>query len=109
MKLGEIAEKLELERLTPLFDREVTGVYISDKLSDVIANAKGGDLLVTGQINANALAAAGLVELSAILIAQGKPPDPELIRKAEKAELSILATALSRAQVAAKLYEAGIR
>ena len=65
MKLKEIAEKLELERLTPVFDKDVTGVYISDMVSDVIANAK--------------------------------------------AEISIFSTALTRWQVATKLYEAGLR
>jgi predicted transcriptional regulator len=109
MKLQEIADKLELEKLTPVFDKEVTGVYISDMVSDVIANAKAGDLLVTVQVHANALAAANLVDICAIVVAQGKKPGDDVIRMAEKAEISIFSTALSRWQVATKLYEAGLR
>jgi predicted transcriptional regulator len=109
MKLQEIADKLELEKLTPVFDKEVTGVYISDMVSDVIANAKAGNLLVTVQVHANALAAANLVDICGIVVAQGKRPGDDVIRMAEKAEISIFSTALSRWQVATKLYEAGLR
>jgi len=40
MKNQELAERLELKAATKVFDRDVTGVYISDMVSDVIANAK---------------------------------------------------------------------
>jgi predicted transcriptional regulator len=109
MKLQQIADKLELEKLTPVFDKEVTGVYISDMVSDVIANAKAGNLLVTVQVHANALAAANLVDVCGIVVAQGKKPADDVIRMAVKAEISIFSTALSRWQVATKLYEAGLR
>ena len=109
MKLQEIAAKLELEKLTPVFDREVTGVYISDMVSDVIANAKAGNLLVTVQVHANALAAANLVDICGIIVAQGKKPADDVVRMAVKAEISLFSTALSRWQVATKLYEAGLR
>ena len=109
MKLQQIADKLELEKLTPVFDKEVTGVYISDMVSDVIANARAGSLLVTVQVHANALAAANLVDVCGIVVAQGKKPADDVIKMAVKAEISIFATALSRWQVATKLYEAGLR
>ena len=51
MTLKEIAETLELANSTPLFDKAVSGVYISDMVSDVIANAKAGNILVTVQIH----------------------------------------------------------
>jgi predicted transcriptional regulator len=109
MKLREIADKLELEKLTPVFEKDVTGVYISDMVSDVIANAKAGNLLVTVQVHANALAAANLVDICGIILAQGKKPADDVIKMATKAEISIFSTALTRWQVATKLYEAGLR
>ena len=84
MKLHEIAEKLELEKLTPAFDKEVTGVYISDMVSDVIANAKAGNLLVTVQVHANALAAANLVDIVGIVVAQGKRPTDDVVKMVAK-------------------------
>lgn len=109
MKLQEIMDKLELEALTPLFDKDVTGVYISDMVSDVIANAKAGDLLVTVQVHSNALAAANLVDVAAILVAQGKEPAEDVLKMAARAEIPVLTTTLNRWQVATRLYEAGLR
>jgi predicted transcriptional regulator len=64
---------------------------------------------VTVQVHANALAAANLVDIVGIVVAQGKRPTDDVVKMAEKAEISIFSTALSRWQVATKLYEAGLR
>jgi hypothetical protein len=109
MKLQDIATKLEIKNLTQVFDREVTGVYISDMVSDVIANAKAGNLLVTVQVHANALAAANLVDICGIVVAQGKRPPDDVLKMAERHEITIFATDLNRWQLATKLYEAGVR
>ena len=109
MKLQELAEKLDLKLATKAFDREVSGVYISDMVSDVIANAKAGNLLVTVQIHNNVIAAANLVDICGIIVTQGKQPTEDVVKMAEKAEITIYTTALNRWQVATKLYEAGIR
>jgi predicted transcriptional regulator len=109
MKLSVIAEKLELKAVTPLCDKEITGVYISDMVSDVIANAKPGNLLVTVQIHNNVIAAANLVDLPAIVVTQGKLPTDDVQKMAAKAQITIFATNLNRWQVATMLYEAGVR
>ncbi len=109
MKVKELADRLELKSATKVFDRDVTGVYISDMVSDVIANAKAGDLLVTAQAHANVIAAANLVDTCAIVITQGKVLPDNVVKMAEKAELAVFTTDLNRWQVATKLYEAGIR
>lgn len=109
MKLRELGEKLELKAVTQVFDRDVTGVYISDMVSDVIANAKAGDLLVTVQLHNNVIAAANLVDLSGIVATQGKLPAEDVVKMAEKAKITVYSTDLTRWQMATKLYEAGIR
>ena len=109
MKLQELAAKLELKCVTQAFDKQVSGVYISDMVSDVIANAKAGNLLVTVQIHNNVIAAANLVDICGIIVTQGKLPADDVVKMADKAEIPIFSTDLSRWQVATKLYEAGIR
>lgn len=108
MKVQELAERLELKAETRRFDREVSGVYISDMVSDVIANAKAGNLLVTAQAHANVIAAANLVDVCGIVIT-GKALGPEVAKMADKAEIPVFTTDLNRWQVATKLYEAGVR
>ena len=109
MPTKELAERLELQKLTTVFDKPVTGVYISDMVSDVIANAKAGNVLVTLQVHNNVIAAANLVDVAAIVLTRGRAPAPEALALAEKAEIPIFATPLDSWQVATRLYEAGIR
>ena len=110
MKLNEIADKLELRSITKtLTEADVTGVYISDMLSDVIANAKAGNVLVTIQVHANVIAAANLVDIAGFVVAQGKEPAEDVVKLAEKNKISVYMTKLNRWQVATKLYEVGVR
>jgi hypothetical protein len=109
MKLQEIVTKLEIKSLTVVPERDVTGVYISDMVSDVIANAKAGNLLVTVQVHANALAAANLVDICGIVVAQGKQPAEDVLKMAERHQIGVFTTELNRWQLATRLYEAGVR
>ena len=111
MKLSEIVRKLELKTVsqTDLGSKEITGVYVSDMVSDIIANAQAGNLLVTVQIHNNVIAAANLVDISGIVVTQGKQPAPEVVKMADKAAIPILSTDLNGWQVMTKLYEAGVR
>jgi len=109
MTTKDVAERLELKGLTKMFDRPVTGVYISDMISDVISNAKPGNLLVTVQVHANAIAAANLVDLCGIVVAQGKRPADDVLQMAAKAQIAVFGTPLNRWQLATKLYEVGLR
>ncbi len=111
MKLSEIVRKLELKSLghSDLESKEITGVYVSDMVSDIIANAQAGNLLVTLQIHNNVVAAANLVDISGILVTQGKQPTPDVVKMADKAAIPILGTELNGWQVMTKLYEAGVR
>lgn len=109
MTIKQVADKLELKPVTAMFDKEVTGVYMSDMVSDVIANARAGNLLVTVQIHNNVIAAANLVDIAAIIVTQGKQPAADVVKMAEKAEIAILSTPMNGWQVATKLFEIGIR
>ena len=109
MTTKEVAERLELKALTTVFDKPVTGVYISDMVSDVIANAKAGNVLVTLQVHNNVIAAANLVDIAAIVLTRGRTPAPDATVLAERAEIPLFSTPMDSWQVATKLYEAGIR
>ncbi len=109
MTTKELAERLELKGLTRMFEKGVTGVYISDMVSDVIANAKAGNVLVTLQVHNNVIAAANLVDVAAIVLTRGRTLPTEAITLAERAEIPVFSTNMDSWQVATRLYEAGIR
>ena len=111
MTTKELAERLELKGLTRMFEKPVSGVYISDMVSDVIANAKAGNVLVKIALFLGTLviAAANLVDVSAIVITRGRTLPTEAISLAERAEIPVFTTSMDSWQVATRLYEAGIR
>jgi len=108
MKLKEIIEKLSLKVLTSLEDKEVTGVYISDMLSDVMSKAQPGNLWVTIQTHKNIVAAANLIDISAVIISQGTNVPEDTIELANRYKVVILSTDDSTFVLGGKLYQVGI-
>lgn len=111
MILTELLEHPEL-RITPLtgpFQRPVAGGYVSDLLSDVLANARPGNLWVTIQVNRNVAAVASLQELSAVLIANDRQPQEDLLDLARDQGLTVMRTPLTTYEVVGRLYALGVR
>lgn len=110
MKLSHIIKKIPMKVQTPTanLDVEVTGGYISDLLSDVMANANKGDVWVTLQIHQNTVAVATLKELAGIILINGKQPALETIKKAEEENVSILTSDLSAFELICELCKLGI-
>jgi hypothetical protein len=110
MKLNQIAEKLELQLQTPSTNMlvDVTGGYISDLLSDVMAHAKKGDVWITLQIHQNTVAVATLKELAGIILINGKQPAPETVKKAEEEGVPILTSEATAFELTCDLCKLGI-
>jgi len=89
-------------------NEEVTGGYASDLLSDVIAHSRKGNLWITIQTHPNIVAVATMKELTAIILAGGREPDPETVQKAEEEGIPILVSPLFTFELAGRLYQTGI-
>ncbi|MDO8311582.1 MAG: hypothetical protein Q7T25_06555 [Sideroxyarcus sp.] len=113
MRLHEIAEKLGLECLTPEIQAtkevDLREGYASDLLSDVLANAPHGGVLVTVQVHLNVIAVAMHAELAAIIFASGRVPDVEVREKAVEEGIVLYVSQESAFDVVGKLYNLGIR
>jgi predicted membrane-bound dolichyl-phosphate-mannose-protein mannosyltransferase len=110
MKLQEIVENLgmRVETVQEGVDREVTGGYVSDLLSDVMANSKPGDIWITLQVHPNTIAVATLKDLAGIIIVQGRKPDEETIEKAQSENIPLLVSDLQAFEIVGRLYQMGI-
>lgn len=110
MRLLEIVNKLNLTVLSggDLLDREIFGGYVSDMLSDVLANSKKGNIWITLQTHLNIISVASIKDLSGIIIANGRKPDDDSLKKAEEERIIIMSTNESAFQIVGKLYELGI-
>jgi predicted transcriptional regulator len=104
MLVKEVAEKLGLKILAAGQDQEVTSGYVSDLLSDVIANAEEGCLWITVQRHLNIVAVAQLKKLAGIVLSRGSAPDASVLARAAQEGLFILSTPADSFTIAGKLY-----
>jgi predicted transcriptional regulator len=104
MRIKDVAEKLELKILAAGRDQEVTSGYVSDLLSDVIANAEEGCLWITVQRHLNIVAVAQLKKLAGIILSRGSEPESPVLARAEQEGLYILSTPSDSFTIAGKLY-----
>jgi len=111
MKLQEIIDSLSLKIETPSadLDKEVSGAYVSDMMSDVMGNAKDGFLWITIQVHLNIIAVASLKNLSGIILVNSRVPAEDTLKKAIAESIPIMTTPLSAFDLVGMLYGLGLR
>jgi predicted transcriptional regulator len=97
MTLKGIMTELDGELLTPgmNLEAECAKLFASDLMSDVLAFIKPGSILMTGLVNSHVVRTARLVEVTAIVVVQGKRPDRKVIDEAREYRVPIIATGCS--------------
>ncbi len=110
MKLSELANQLDLRRLTPqpVDDPVIAAGYVSDLLSDVLAHAPAGGVLVTVQVHLNVIAVAVHAELAAVIFALDRVPDDAVLAKAAEEGIALFVTPNPAFEVVGRLYKLGI-
>lgn len=109
-KLNELAAKLgwEIKTKNVPIDIEVKTGYVSDLLSDVLANSIEGDLWVTRQTHLNIVAIAVMRDLAGILLVNGAEPEADTLEKATEKMVPIFQTKMPAFEVVGRLYQMGI-
>ena len=107
MKISKIIDELGLKILSgdEATDREVTGGYTSDLLSDVIGNAKEGNIWITVQTHMNIVAVASLKDLAAIIIVKSQNADALTIEKSIKENILLLSSDEDAFTTSGRLFE----
>jgi predicted transcriptional regulator len=109
VKLESLLAAIQAEPLTDESDVTVTGCYISDLLSDVLAHSQVGMLWLTIQTHRNVVSVAATKEIAAVLFTCGRRPETSIIVEAAEEGIVLLTTPLTTYEAAAKLWEAGLR
>jgi predicted transcriptional regulator len=111
MLLKTVAETLELHLLAgpAKLDSPVSGVYVGDLLSLVMADARAGNVWVTHQGHQNIVAVASLLNLSGIIIAGGSNIRKEAVAHAATENIPLFASSLSVFELAGRLFAMGLR
>ena len=113
MKLEDIAQELGFTELTPEVsgnrDAEIDRGYASDLLSDVLAHAPEGGLLVTLQVHLNVIAVASHAELTAVVFAGNRRPEDDVLAKAAAEGLALYSSPADTFDIVGRLYALGVK
>lgn len=91
MTVRELSESLGLRFLSEAdSEREISGAYAGDLLSWVMGRAEQDQLWLTIMTNANVIAVASLVDVSAVILCEGALPDSEVCRLAKEKGINLL-------------------
>jgi hypothetical protein len=102
-----------LKNLTPGIDlercKDLSAAHVSDLLSDVLAHAPRGGLLVTIQIHMNVIAVSVHAGLAGVIFASGRTPDQSVIEKAVEEQTPLFVSEEPAFNVVGRLYALGLR
>ncbi len=110
MTLRQIKDILEADILAGAdhLARDVKVAFACDLMSDVLAFAPTGSLLLTGLTNLQVVRTVEMAELVGICFARGKEPEKETVLLAKKKGLPLLRTRLSMFETCGRLAARGL-
>jgi predicted transcriptional regulator len=108
--LQEVKEILDAEIIVgdDQLEKEVKIGASADLMSDVLAFAKSGSLLLTGLTNLQVIHTSDVLDIAAIVIVRGKRPSSEMVELAKELRIPILLTKYILFETAGRLYARGI-
>lgn len=106
MKLSEIAHALEAAVLAgqEKLGMEIERCGASDLMSDILAGAAEGSILLTGLTTMQAIRTASIAGVGAIVFVRGKRPAPEAVTLAMDQGIPILTTPCSMFVACGRLH-----
>jgi len=106
MTVRELVKILGLQVLTGDVnqDEQIKGGYVSDLLSDVIANSPENSVWVTVQRHVNILGVAKLRSIVAIITPRNLKVENDVIERAKAEGIALLRTGLTAFEVSGELY-----
>jgi predicted transcriptional regulator len=111
VQLRHVASVLTCEILSgqDRMNLEIQFCFAADLMSDVLASAPHGALLVTGLASSQMVHTADVADLAAIVLVAGKRPENEALALARRRKLPLLLSGLSMFEACSLLSQHGLR
>ena len=111
VNLGEIKDVLQCRVLSGEdgLSMEIETVVASDGMSEILAFAHPGALMITGLTNIQSVRTADIANVRAIIYIRGKRPNDSAIDLARERSIPVLATDLGMFDVCGILRELGLK
>lgn len=110
MKIREVLEILSGRTIVQHhdFDEEVPQGGAADLMSDVLAFATDGMMLMTGLTNPQVVRTAEMAGINIIVFVRDKTPSPETIELARESGMTLITTGYTMYEACGRLYKAGL-
>ena len=110
MTLADVKDLLEAQVIVgeDKLGIEIRTAFGADLMSDVLAYARSGCLLITGLSNLQAIRTAYALDIAAIVICRGKPLTDKFVEIARELGIPILWTTFIMFESCGRLYRAGL-
>jgi hypothetical protein len=110
MQIRELLEVLQGKILVENhgLDEEVPLGGAADLMSDVLAFAAEGTVLMTGLTNPQVVRTAEMAGINVIVFVRDKHPPPETIELARDSGMTLISTAYTMYEACGRLYAAGL-
>ena len=107
MKVSDLVDDLGLDVYCGKkgLDRAIKGGYTSDLLSDVMGNAKEGQVWITLQTHKNVAAIASLKDLAAVILVKSNLPDEDTANHSNEENVPVLGTEHNAFEITGIIYE----
>jgi predicted transcriptional regulator len=111
MTLAEVKKILDADVIVgeDRLDMVVGRAFAADLMSDVLAFAKEGSILLTGLTNPLVVRTADTLDLRVIVFVRGKRPAPDAIKLAKEKNIPLLATRFIMFESCGRLFTAGMQ
>lgn len=112
MRLDQLAECIDAEIIhgqDMLASIEIDQVYGADLMSDVLAFATPGSLLLTGLTNIQIVRTAQMMDLPAVIFVRGKYPQKEAVDLAVSLDMPVLVSHKSMFETCGILFREGLQ
>jgi predicted transcriptional regulator len=111
MLLSEIVSILDAEPLNGEMDLgiDIQSAFASDLMSDVLALARPGVLMITGLTNIQIMRTASMIDIPAVVFVRGKKPPRETIELAGKLGIPFIITYKTMFETCGMLFQAGVK
>ncbi len=87
----------------------LAGAFAADLMSDVLAFARSGSILVTGLTTDQTVRTASIKHLAAIVVVEGKHVGSEMLEAALEQDVPVYRTPLAKYEACGLLMQAGLR
>ena len=103
MTTTQLAEKLNLKKLSQGSEKKISSCYISDLLSQVMGSCGAGDVWITVQTSINTIAVAQMLDVSCVIIAENLSMAENVIAKANAEDITVFSSEETAFNLARKI------